>query len=248
MNEYLALTLGLACAGLAAASFSSGRRRTRRLARIPAGIVGRPLPPSRHPARSSRVGHVCPRRRKPQIALGDALGSNVVNTALILGLPTTSGLQSQRSNLWRDFPLATMPAATADAAARWRAVATGRRAMLALFWPGWALRCWKRYGIATALRRRPSASERGQRSCTVRQDWSCWLLADTSWCSAPGLCRDVRHQRLRHRCDPVAIGTSMPELATTIVAAPTRSRRRWPRRRPGQQHRQRPVHRRDSRP
>ena len=46
---------------------------------------------------------------KPQIALGDALGSNVVNVALILGLALViSGIQCPRDSVKRDFPVALL--------------------------------------------------------------------------------------------------------------------------------------------
>lgn len=46
---------------------------------------------------------------KPQIALGDALGSNVVNVALILALALViSGIQSPRDSIKRDFPVALL--------------------------------------------------------------------------------------------------------------------------------------------
>ena len=51
---------------------------------------------------------------KTQIALGDALGSNVVNVALILGIVlVTSGIQCPRDSVKRDFPVALLiPIAT----------------------------------------------------------------------------------------------------------------------------------------
>jgi cation:H+ antiporter len=46
---------------------------------------------------------------KPQIALGDALGSNVVNVALILGAALViSGIQSPRAGVKRDFRVALL--------------------------------------------------------------------------------------------------------------------------------------------
>ncbi len=46
---------------------------------------------------------------KPQIALGDALGSNVVNVALILALALViSGIRSPRDSIKRDFPVALL--------------------------------------------------------------------------------------------------------------------------------------------
>jgi cation:H+ antiporter len=46
---------------------------------------------------------------KPQISLGDALGSNVVNVALILALALViSELRRPRDTLKRDFPFAVL--------------------------------------------------------------------------------------------------------------------------------------------
>lgn len=45
----------------------------------------------------------------PQISLGDALGSNVVNVALILASAIAiSGVQTPRRSLTRDFPMALL--------------------------------------------------------------------------------------------------------------------------------------------
>ncbi len=51
----------------------------------------------------------------PQIALGDALGSNVVNVALILGSTLAiAGIRSSRDTIRRDFPVAlAVPLVTA---------------------------------------------------------------------------------------------------------------------------------------
>jgi Ca2+/Na+ antiporter len=46
---------------------------------------------------------------KPQIALVDALGSNVVNIALVLAIALTiSGIRSRSDTLKRDFPVAVL--------------------------------------------------------------------------------------------------------------------------------------------
>ena len=46
---------------------------------------------------------------KPQIALGDAMGSTVVNVALILAPALTiSGIKSHRGSIKRDFPVSLL--------------------------------------------------------------------------------------------------------------------------------------------
>lgn len=104
---YVALILGVACAGVGGELFVRGAVGLAHWTRISAGIIGATVaafatssPELSVSINSALVG-------KPQIALGDALGSNVVNVALILGTALAiSSIQTPRAGLKRDFPVA----------------------------------------------------------------------------------------------------------------------------------------------
>jgi len=104
MNNYLALALGIACAGLGGEFFIRGTIGLARWLRVSAGIIGVTVTafatssPELSVAISSALSGI------PRIALGDALGSNVVNIALILGLALIAGrIRSQRKDIKRDY-------------------------------------------------------------------------------------------------------------------------------------------------
>ncbi len=109
MNEYAALIIGVACAGLGGELFVRGAVGLASWARISPGIIGATIAGFATSSPEMSVSVTAALAGKPQIALGDALGSNVVNVALILGLALTiSGIQSPRGTVKRDFPVALL--------------------------------------------------------------------------------------------------------------------------------------------
>ena len=115
MLHYAILIFGVLCAGLGGELFVRGAVGLARSSRVSPGIIGATVaafatssPEMSVSINSALVG-------KPQIALGDALGSNVVNVALILGAALViSGIQSTRAGVKRDFPVAlSVPVITA---------------------------------------------------------------------------------------------------------------------------------------
>ena len=221
MNEYLALTLGLACAGLGGELFVRGAVGLARLARIPAGIVGATVAAFATSSPELSVSVTSALAGEPQIALGDALGSNVVNTALILGLAlATSGLQSQRSNLWRDFPVATLaPAATAVLLLDGVLSRLDGALMLALFL------AWLGAAVLEAIRHRHRATQ----AAVGERTWPTFLYGAAGLVllvagghfvvlGARAIAVTFGISDFVIGATLVAIGTSMPELATTIVA------------------------------
>lgn len=109
MNEYVALVLGIVCAGIGGEHFVRGTVGLAGLARISPGIVGVTFAAFATSSPELSVSISSALAEQPQIALGDALGSNVVNIALIPGLVLViSGIQSPRDNVKRDFPVAIL--------------------------------------------------------------------------------------------------------------------------------------------
>ncbi|MBH9553666.1 sodium:calcium antiporter [Inhella gelatinilytica] len=115
MLPLLALLAGLVCAGLGGELFVQSSMGLATRARISPAIVGATLAAFATSSPELAVSVSAAWAQQPQIALGDALGSNVVNVALILGLALfISGIQASRGSLQRNLPLAlAVPALTA---------------------------------------------------------------------------------------------------------------------------------------
>jgi cation:H+ antiporter len=107
MNHTLALLLGVICAGVGGEFFVRGTVSLATWARIAPGIVGATVAAFATSSPELSVSITSALEGRPQIALGDALGSNVVNIALILALTLLiSGIECSRDSIRRDFPVA----------------------------------------------------------------------------------------------------------------------------------------------
>jgi cation:H+ antiporter len=109
MNEYIILALGIIFAGVGGELFVRGTVGLASLARISPGIIGATVAAFATSSPELSVSINSALAGKPQIALGDALGSNIVNVGLILGLALLiSGIQSPRGSVKRDMPVALL--------------------------------------------------------------------------------------------------------------------------------------------
>ena len=157
----------------------------------------------------------------PQIALGDALGSNIVNVALILGLALViSAIRSPRDTLRRDFPVALLvPAVTALFLIDGVLSRVDGILMLSLFL------AWLTVTVVHARTQRSAAVE-------VPSERHKWLAV--LWCvlglpllilagilivsGAQGIATALGVAPFVIGTTIAAVGTSAPELATTIIA------------------------------
>jgi cation:H+ antiporter len=104
MNAYLTLLIGVACAGVGGELFVRGLIGLARWARISAAIVGISVAAFATSSPELSVGIGAALAGRPEVSLGDALGSNVVNVALILGLALCiSSVFSPQASVRRDF-------------------------------------------------------------------------------------------------------------------------------------------------
>jgi cation:H+ antiporter len=107
MTDYLFLVLGIVCAGMGGEFFVRGVVGIARWMRVSAGIIGATVAAFATSSPELSIAISSAMSGKPQISLGDALGSNVVNIALILALALSiSGIHCSRNNVQRDFPVA----------------------------------------------------------------------------------------------------------------------------------------------
>jgi len=108
-NSYLLLALGIICAAIGGELFVRGVVGIARWARISAGIIGATFAAFATSSPELSVSINSALAGTPQIALGDALGSNVLNIGLILGFALVfAPLQMSPDVLKRDFAVALL--------------------------------------------------------------------------------------------------------------------------------------------
>ena len=107
MTAALLIVLGVAAAGFGGELFVRGAVALAMRMRIAPGIVGATVVAFATSSPELSVGVNAALEGAPEISLGDALGSNVVNVALILGLALAlAGATPRRADLNRDLPVA----------------------------------------------------------------------------------------------------------------------------------------------
>jgi cation:H+ antiporter len=107
--EIVALAAGLVFAALGGELFVRAAVGIAAWARVPAGVIGATVAAfsTSTPEVSVAIGAALD--GKPEIALGDGLGSNVVNIALVLGLTLLVGpITAPRESTRRDVPFAVV--------------------------------------------------------------------------------------------------------------------------------------------
>ncbi|MBZ0168205.1 MAG: calcium:sodium antiporter, partial [Kofleriaceae bacterium] len=86
MNDYVVLTAGVVCAGIGGELFVRGAVGLAHWMRVSPGIIGATVAAFATSSPELSVAVNSAMAGKPNISLGDALGSNVVNVALILAV------------------------------------------------------------------------------------------------------------------------------------------------------------------
>lgn len=221
MNDYLTLAVGIICAGIGGELFVRGAVGLARWARVSPGIIGATVAAFATSSPEFAVAVSSALAEKPQISLGDALGSNVVNVALVLGIALTiSGIQSPRDSVIRDLPVALLVP-----------VITG-----VLFLDGVLSRIdgWVLLGTFIAWLAAVIVEVRKQRSAAekVLGEQRGWLAVILSMVGlaflvaagrlivtgAKGIAVSFGIDEFVIGATVVAVGTSVPELATSIMA------------------------------
>lgn len=221
MNEYVSLILGVVCAGFGGELFVRGTIGLGHWARISPGIIGATVAAFATSSPELSVSINAALAGTPQIALGDALGSNVVNVALILAVALViSGIQSPRDAVKRDFPVALLvPLITGVLLLDGELSRFDGLLMLGMFF------VWLVAAIIEARKQRSAADE-------VLGEHRGWLVviscvSGLAFLVAAGnlIVAGARAIAISFGIDQfiigatvVAIGTSVPELATTVIA------------------------------
>jgi cation:H+ antiporter len=107
VNPFLAMALGIVCSGIGGDLFVRGIVGLSRWMRVSAGIIGATVAAFGTSAPELSVGIMAGLAGTPQVSLGDVLGSNIINVALVLGITLViGGLHSSRAKVKRDFVFA----------------------------------------------------------------------------------------------------------------------------------------------
>jgi cation:H+ antiporter len=208
-------------AGLGGEFFVRGLVGVARWARIAPGIVALTLAAFATSSPELAVSVTAAVEGRPHIGLGDALGSNVVNLALVFGLALlAAGVEASRSTVRRDFPVALLaPLLTGLLIVDGSLSRIDGALMLALF----AL--WIGACVLEASRQRSAAKEvlgEARRGRTVL-----FTLAGLAMLVGAGqlivsggttVGEGIGLDLFVIGAVIVAVGTSVPELATTVVA------------------------------
>jgi len=221
MNDYLALILGVICAGIGGELFVRGAVGIANWIRVSPGIVGVTIAAFATSSPELSVSITSAIAGKPQIALGDALGSNVVNIALILALAVVvSGIRSPRDSVKRDFPVALLiPVFTGVLSLDGKLSRCDGLLMLTMFL------AWLVAAVIEARKQRSAAAE-------ILGEHRGWLtvlscIAGLAFLIAAGnlIVAGARGIAVSFGIDEfiigatiVAVGTSVPELATAVIA------------------------------
>jgi cation:H+ antiporter len=221
MSPYLTLALGVLSAGIGGELFVRGTVSLATWARVAPGIVGATVAAFATSSPELSVSITSALAGTPQIALGDALGSNVVNIALILALALLiSGIQSSRDSIRRDFPVAFLvPVLTVALAADGELSRLDGVLMLSIFL------AWMIATVIEARRQRSAAEEvlgahrlaPALLSAAIGLGFlvgAGLLIVDGARAIAVsfGLSEFIIGATI------VAVGTSVPELATALIS------------------------------
>lgn len=215
------LLVGIVAAALGGELFVRGTVGLASRLRIPPGIIGATVAALATSSPELSVGLTSAAQGIPEVALGDALGSNVVNVGLVLGLVLlAAGARPRRADLDRDLPIALIaPLATLGLAADGTVSRLDACILLASF------AAWLWVTLRQAARERAAAPEvlAGPRPRHVVRDVLLGtLLLITAGqllvAAATDLAEALGWDGFTVGAVLVALGTSTPELAAALTA------------------------------
>lgn len=221
MNDYLILVLGLAAAGFGGEMFVRGAVGLAAWARIPAGIIGATIAAFATSAPELAVSVNASLEGKPHIALGDALGSNVANIGLVLGVALVfAALKAPRDSIKRDFPVAILAPLLTGLLVLDGELSRIDGAIMLFAFSVWIV------AVVIEVRKQRSMAEevlgdRNRLSIVVSVVVGLGLLVFAGraivW-GAKGIATSFGLEEFVIGATVVAIGTSFPELATVIIS------------------------------
>jgi cation:H+ antiporter len=221
INDYVTLASGVICAGIGGELFVRGAVGLAHWARVSPGIIGATVAAFATSSPELSVSISAALAGKPQIARGDALGSNIVNVALILALAVlASGIRSSRDAVRRDFFAALLVPMITGVLFLDRALSRIDGFLLLSVFLVWLAT------VVIEVRRQRSAADevlgehRGWLAIVLGLVGLVFLVAAGHLivAGAKGIAVSFGIDEFVVGATIVAIGTSVPELATTIIA------------------------------
>ena len=223
VQNYLLLALGVVCAAFGGDLFVRAAISLAHAARVTGLIIGTTVAAFATSSPEFAVAVTSAIQHTPQISFGDALGSNIANIALILGLALlASPIHAPRGSIRRDFPLAlAVPALTALACTD--GMLSRFEAMLLMIF----FMLWMTSLIVSARRQRetpgPASTTRllsGHHAAAVGGIGLLLLIlaGEMIVSGARGIATTFGITDFVIGATIVAIGTSIPELATALIA------------------------------
>lgn len=221
MNDYVALVLGVICAGIGGELFVRGAVGLAHWARVSPGIIGATVVAFATSSPELTVSINAAMAGRPQISFGDALGSNVVNVALILAVALLiSGIQSPRDSIKRDFPVALLVPVIIGVLFLDGVLSRIDGLLLLGMFLAWLI------AVTIEARKQRSAAEK---VLGERRGWLATILSIVGLvllvaagriivAGAKGIAVSLGISEFVTGAIIVAVGTSVPELATTLVA------------------------------
>jgi cation:H+ antiporter len=221
MVNLVMLLAGVAAAAVGGELFVRGAVGLASWARVPARLVGVTIAAFATSTPELSVGIQSAAVERPELALGDALGSNVVNVAVVLGTVLLLGpLQASRRELRRELAFAAMaPILTLLALADGH-LARAEAVVLLLVFVVWLVAVARQ-----ALRERSAVGDvigerSGRRALGLAVAGLIALIVAGRLIvvAAKGIGADLGLDPFVVGATLVALGTSSPELATAIIA------------------------------
>lgn len=219
---YIALALGLVCAAGGGELFVSGTVGIARAARVAPSVIAATIAAFATSSPELTVAIQSGLAGEPQISLGDALGSNVANFALIFGVALLFGpLAIIRAQVTRDFAVAVAVPAALGAMLIDGLLSREEAAILlggfALWFTGVTLEALEQRRAAPAPQETPSGLLRALLETSVGL---ALLIAAGSFIvfGASEIARRFGLSDFIIGATLVAVGTSTPELATALMA------------------------------
>lgn len=227
-NDILMLLGAVVLAGVGGELFLKGVLGTAAALRVPKLLVATSLAAFATSSPELTVSTVAALAGKPEIGLGDALGSNVVNIALLFGLALLIGpVHVERKELGRDYALALgIPLLTLWFAADGIVVRSEGALLLLIF------TLWMTLIVRAGLACRAAGQAIGDSEFTAEKPAGAWrsllfgiggltaLIAAGRLfvSSATGVASALGVDAYIIGALVVAIGTSLPELVTVLLA------------------------------
>jgi len=222
VQDYLLLASGVACAAIGGDLFVRGAISLAHAARVSGLIIGTTIAAFATSSPEFAVAVTSAIQHTPQVSFGDALGSNVVNIALVLGLALlASPIHAPRSSIRRDFPVAlAIPALTALACTDGMLSRFEATLMMIFFM------LWLANVIISARRQRETAAPstakllRGHHAAAIGSAGLLLLIlaGEMIVSGARGIATAFGITDFVIGATIVAVGTSVPELATALIA------------------------------